>query len=118
MPSDTVEVQVQLARLEVQVANILSSLEKSETSRGKQYEAIESLRLAFDGVASRIKNVEDKLAGQAPTIQEFITMKNKVLGAGQFGKWLWVAGGILIGVVAKSREAILHWFAGGAPSAH
>lgn len=108
--------EVQLVRLEVQMTQVLSELRDSKESRSKQYESIEALRLAVQAMVPRVENVENKLAGQAPTIEEFITIKHKVQGAGQMGHWLWIAGAFLLGVAAKSREAILHWFVGGGSS--
>lgn len=104
--------EVQLVRLEVQMSQVLRELQESKESRGKQYESIEALRLAVQSIVPRIENVESKLAGQAPTIQEFITFKTKIQGAGIAGKWLWGVGGALIGVLAVCRKQIFAWASG------
>jgi hypothetical protein len=98
--------------MDQRISDILTALEKSENSRGKQYQSIDELKTAFIEMANRVKNVEDKLASTAPTIEEFITIKHKVVGAGQLGKWLWAAGAVLLGFIAGSREAIGHWLRG------
>lgn len=60
----------------------------------------------------RIQNVENSLTSQKPVIDDFITIKHKVVGAGQFGKWLWAffAGGLVF--MLTSREKIIAWMTG------
>ena len=55
---------------------------------------------------NRLKNVEDNLAKNEPTIEEFITIKHKVVGAGIFGKWVWAGAGAIIGVLAADAENV------------
>ena len=43
--------------------------------------------LSLQKMEGRLKNVEDSFAKSEPTIEEFITIKHKVAGAGVFGKW-------------------------------
>lgn len=47
-------------------------------------------------MGNRLKNVEDSLARNEPTIEDFITIKYKVAGAGIFGKWVWAGVGAIL----------------------
>lgn len=101
--------EVRVVRLEEQLKFLVEDAKEAGKSRKGQYESMESLRQAMVKMAGEVTEVKTKLAGQAPTIEEFITIKHKVVGAGKVGKWLWAAGAFLIGSVYSSREAILHW---------
>lgn len=106
-------VEVKLARVDERMITVLAELLEAKNGRKSQYDAIEALRLAFEGLANRVGNVEDKFATAQPTIEEFITIKHKVQGAGALGKWLWLVGGVLLGAIAGSRAAIIHWITSG-----
>lgn len=86
-------------------------MEHSGTARKAQYQANEDLNLEIKALGGRLGNVEKALATAEPTIQEFITIKHKVVGAGALGKWLWAAGAVLIGWAYGAREHLLHFFA-------
>lgn len=105
--SETVEVRV--ARLEEQLKFLVEDAREAKTSRGSQYESIEALSKVVTLMATEVSDVKGKLAGQAPTIEEFITIKHKVVGAGKLGKWVWVTLGGLITFLFSSREAIIGW---------
>lgn len=105
--SESVEVRV--ARLEEQLKFLVDDAKEAKISRKGQYDSIEALRQSVASMVGDVTDVKAKLAGQAPTIEEFITIKHKVVGAGKLGKGLWAAGAFLIGIVYSSREAILTW---------
>ncbi|AWY08127.1 hypothetical protein HOT48_gp112 [Klebsiella phage ZCKP1] len=44
-------------------------------------------------LSTRLKRVEESITKSEPTIEEFITIKHKVAGAGIFGKWAWAVAG-------------------------
>lgn len=104
-------VEVRVARLEEQLRFLVEEAKEAKTNRKGQYENIELLRQAMTTMAGEVTEVKTKLAGQAPTIEEFITIKHKVVGAGKLGGWLWTAGAFLIGILAASRETIVDWIA-------
>lgn len=105
--SDSVEVR--LARLEAKFEFMLEDAKEAKAGRKTQYEAIETINKTLLSMAGEVTEVKGKLAGQAPTIEEFITIKHKVVGAGKLGGWLWTAGAFIIGILAASRETILDW---------
>ena len=102
-------VEVQLARLDERWSVIQQEMELARGGRKNQYDVIEALRLSMQTIDNRLVNVEKSIATSQPTIEEFITIKHKVVGAGALGKWLWVIGGFLLGAVAGSREIIMSW---------
>lgn len=99
-------VEVRVARLEEKMQFLVNEAVEAKAARKAQYEATEKNGRAVEIMASEVSDVKTKLAGQAPTIEEFITIKHKVVGAGKLGKWLWAAGGVLIGIVYGAREQV------------
>lgn len=85
---------------------------RDRQDREKLEETLGELRDSINDIGNRLKNVEDSLAKNEPTIEEFITIKHKVVGAGIFGKWVWAGAGAIIGVLAAARREIFSWFAG------
>lgn len=84
---------------------------RERQDREKLEETLAELRDSINDIGNRLKNVEDSLAKNEPTIEEFITIKHKVVGAGIFGKWVWAGAGAIIGVLAAARREIFTWFA-------
>lgn len=84
---------------------------RDRQDREKLEETLSELRDSINDIGNRLKNVEDSLAKNEPTIEEFITIKHKVVGAGLFGKWVWAGAGIIIGILAAARREIFAWFA-------
>lgn len=85
---------------------------RDRQDREKLEETLVELRDSINDIGNRLKNVEDSLAKNEPTIEEFITIKHKVVGAGIFGKWVWAGAGAIIGMLAAARREIFAWFAG------
>lgn len=103
---------VLLARLEERLQVLVKNHEKDEKNQEKLEVALSDLKLSVQKLDSRLKSVEDSLAKSEPTIEEFITIKHKVVGAGIFGKWIWAGAGAIIGVLVAARREIFAWFAG------
>lgn len=103
-------VEVQLARIDERWQSVVHELELSRNTRKTHYDSIEAINLALQDMRSRVMSIEKQVATAQPTIEEFITIKHKVVGAGQIGKWLWISGAFLLGLVASSREAVLNFF--------
>jgi len=108
--SDSVEVQ--LARVDEQLKMVLRNQEKDAERRKEQYEKNEARDRVVAEINTRLKSVEDTMNTQKPTIEEFITIKHKVVGAGKLGKWLWIAGAFLLGSIANLREYAIKLFGG------
>lgn len=105
--------EVQVARFDERFQMLVERFGTWETKQEEQHQSIERLSRSIEKVDSRIANVEEQVAAAHPTIQEFISIKQKVVGAGTIGKWLWYSGVFLLGLVATFREAIFNWFAKG-----
>jgi len=105
-------VEVQLARLDERWIRIQEDMELSRNSRKAQYEAMEALDKLVNQVLTRVTSLEAQFAKNEPTIEEFITIKHKVTGAGWLGKLLWAGGAGLLGLIASFREEMVHLFSG------
>lgn len=102
--------EVQIARFDERLQRLLQETELARDSRKQQYEKLETIGQSVSLLETRVKGVEDGLNKASPTIDEFITIKHKVVGAGLMGKWVWAFGGGLLSTLAFSREAIFSWF--------
>lgn len=105
-------IEVMLARLDERFRTLFENQKSEREYRANLEKSISDLRNSVADMGNRLKNVEDSLAKNEPTIEEFITIKHKVVGAGIFGKWVWTGAGIIIGVLAATRREIFSWFAG------
>ena len=101
--------KVRLARLEERFNFIYNELMEAKTSRKNQYEKIEEMSSTVVQIDNRVQIVEGSLKQQAPTIEEFITIKHKVVGAGFAGKWVWVILSGVIGFLFSLRAEIIGW---------
>lgn len=100
-------VEVRVARLEENMKFLVNEAIEAKTARKTQYETNEKAASAMQSMETSLVAVKQKLDGQTPTIEEFITIKHKVVGAGKLGRWLWTAGAFLLGAVFNAREWIL-----------
>ena len=100
-----------LARLEERLQTLVKNHEKDERNQERLENTLNELKLSVQKMEGRLKSVEDSFAKSEPTIEEFITIKHKVVGAGIFGKWVWAGAGAIIGVLAAARREIFAWFA-------
>lgn len=91
-----------LARLEERMNTLIIS------NREQAKEQKEIARSLID-MGNRMVNVENSLSNSKPVIDEFITIKHKVVGAGQFGKWVWVTAATIIGFLLGAREHLISW---------
>ena len=99
-------VEVRVARLEENMKFLVEEAKEAKNARKVQYQTDEATKTVLQSMGISMQAVESKLAGQAPTIEEFITIKHKVVGAGKLGQWLWVVGAALLGFVYGARESI------------
>lgn len=101
--------EAQLARQDERLKRILEELVAARDSRKYQYESIEKLGRSLASIEGRVENVENSLAITKPTIDEFIIIKHKVLGAGMFGRWVWAAAASVVTLLFSMREQIIVW---------
>lgn len=102
-------IEVQLALLGERFGHIQRELVDAKASRKEQYETLEKQNVTLLSIENRVVKVEESLKQQAPTIEEFITIKHKVVGAGIAGKWIWGALAFLIGLAFGFRTEIIKW---------
>lgn len=97
---------VQLALLNERMSRIMSSLDAHAVQ-------LSEVKESLVGIEGRQKSVEDSLAVSAPTIAEFLAVKQKVIGAGTLGRYLWIGLGSFLGFVIASKETVLTWLTRG-----
>lgn len=98
--------EVLLARLDERLRN---SQEQQAAILSGQKEQSDRLLV----LEQQMGSVQMSLTTQKPVIDEFITIKHKVVGAGQFGKWAWVVVASLLSFLIGSKEFIQKWLTGG-----
>lgn len=104
MPTESLEVLI--ARMSEQMKHMQEDMNRDRDSRKHQYEKIEAVNQIVTKMDGRLASVESSLASAKPTIEEFITIKHKVVGAGMAGKWLWAVAGFGLGAAVWLREHI------------
>lgn len=102
-------VEVRVARLEENMKFLVEEAKAAKEARKDQYSTNQSVGNSLQTMGNALEAVKTKLDGQTPTIEEFITIKHKVVGAGKLGKWTWITFGGLITFVFSSRETIIQW---------
>ena len=106
---------VQTALMTERFLYIQRELEQNRENSKQQNERMEENKIVLLRLDHRIGNVEAALKEQAPTISEFIVIKQKLNGAGAAGKWLWtIIGGILtfIAALAAAKSGLFSLFTG------
>jgi len=107
--SDNTQLHVQMAKLEERLLIISEGLVQDRESRKQQSERSEAMNQVVMSIDNRVRTVEESLARNAPTIEEFITIKHRVVGAGIMGRWVWVIVGGLLTFLFTMRMEILRW---------
>lgn len=104
-------IEGQLGVVAGQQKMILRELSDARDDRKQHYETIDQIRGSVIALDGRMTVVEETLTKFTPTINEFIEIKQKVLGAGKLGKWLWIILAGAIGLAFKFRVEVATWFA-------
>lgn len=103
-------IEVRLARLDERLMAVLGKLDEAKEDQRNQQSSMSKIDNFLIMLDNRVKNVEESLAKASPTIDEFITIKHKVSGAGFIGKGVWVVLGGTISMLFAMRETIYQWF--------
>lgn len=90
------EIGVMLEKID----RLSDDLAEDRKARKALYERIETTNLSVEKLKWEVEALKNTLNSQAPTIAEFLTYKEQVRGAGKLGRFLWVAGGVLLGWAA------------------
>ena len=105
--------EIQLARLDERMKMILDRMEDNQESHAQTKDWMRQTDSTLQDITTRVGGVENSLSKAAPTIEEFMTIKHKVIGAGLVGRWMWLTMGTLLGLVISMREQLIRIFAGG-----
>lgn len=101
--------EVQMARMQEQMKTILSRLDEAKGESKEQRKWMIQMSNTLADVVNRLGGVEDNFARASPTIDEFLIIKHKVVGAGLLGRWLWAGAGAILTFLFTIREALITW---------
>lgn len=101
--------EVQMARLQEQMKTILIRLDEARDDSKTQRKWMAQMSTTLGDVVNRLSGVEEKFERASPTIDEFIIIKHKIIGAGLLGRWLWAGLGALLTFLFTIREALFTW---------
>lgn len=104
--------EIQLARLDERMKMMLDRMEDNQKSHSYTREWMKKTDITLHDINARTFNVENTLAKAAPTIDEFVEIKHKVIGAGMAGRWVWGTLGIVLGFIISTREHFVKFFTG------
>jgi tetrahydromethanopterin S-methyltransferase subunit B len=99
---------IQMARIEERVKIVMDELQEAAASRKEQYKAMEMMNLGMQALGQRVGTMEETISKNAPALAEYVATKNKIIGAGVLGRWIWFAAGGLLGLIT-SGKGIASW---------
>lgn len=102
-------VEVQLARVDERLKQIFQMMEEINEDQKAHRVNTTKMDQFLTVLDNRMKSMETSFSKASPTIDEFITIKHKVQGAGVAGKWIWAAGASIITFLFSARESIISW---------
>ena len=103
-------VEIQMARLQEQLKSVIHTLAEDREDRKERDKQITKIVVTTDNLDRRLEIVEKQLASSAPTIEEFMLIKQRAIGAGLLGKYAWLLAGVTITALYACREAIKNFF--------
>lgn len=89
--------ETQMALLVQEVGQVKEMLQRIETRQSTQDAKLSDLDKKQTLLSAGVTNVQNQLNEHTPTINEMITIRTKVQGAGALGRVLWTIGGVLLG---------------------
>lgn len=98
-----------MARLQEQMKTILTRLDEAKEESKGQKRWMREMSNTLSDVDRRLGGVEENFARASPTIDEFMVIKHKVVGAGLLGRWLWTGLGALLTFLYTIRETVFSW---------
>jgi len=107
---DAAFIQIVLKRLDQLEGHLESDRINSSDSRRRLHEKIDGLEKTIDNLDRRLEHVEKVMSTTNPMFTEYMAYKQRVIGAGIVGRWLWFIGGILLSAAA-SAAAVYAWLA-------
>ena len=107
---DAAFVSIVIQRLDQLGGQIESDRLNSEESRRRMHEKLDGHEKMLWGLDHRMEVMERAVTSTSPVFTEFMAYKQRVIGAGMVGRWLWWIGGIIL-TAAASIAATYAWVA-------
>lgn len=101
--SDSVEVL--LGRLDERISEIQRRM-RDDDKKDREFQEWKTK------IETSISLMAKSLSDSEPTIQEFITIKHQVAGAGKLGKYLWTGLGLILGFIISVKTELFRFFQG------
>lgn len=102
-------VEATLARFDERIRTIINEAGEAKENDRRIYEKLDEVGRVLTSMQQQLRALESNFATAKPTIDEFVVLKHKLLGAGALGKWVWIATGALISLLYSSRTQIIEW---------
>lgn len=99
-------IEIQIARIDERMKMMMEKMEENHDSHTRTRAWMGQVDKTLTDISMRVNSVETSIAKNAPSLEELIAIKHKVIGAGTLGRWLWVALGALLGAILTAREQI------------
>lgn len=108
---ETVETQV--ARLEEKVKVLIEKVDQSQETDVRSSSWMTSVDNTLSSINFRLSSVEQNVNRTTAAIEEFNSIKDRIVGASVASKWFWAMLGILFSFVYAFHESIIkfitHW---------
>lgn len=87
---------IQLARIDERMKMLMDKMEENHESHLRTRAWMGQVDRTLNDISTRVSSVESSIAKNAPSLEELIAIKHKVVGAGMAGRWLWIGLGALL----------------------
>lgn len=105
-------IEIQIARIDERMKMMMDKMEENHESHVRTRAWMGQVDRQLSDISTRVNSVESSIARNAPSLEELIAIKHKVVGAGTFGRWLWVGLGALLTFILTSREHLVKLLSG------
>lgn len=107
---DAAFVAIVLQRLDRIESQLESDRINSEESRRRMHEKLDGHEKMLWGLDHRMETMEKAVTTTSPVFTEYMALKQRAIGAGMVGRWLWWIGGLVLSAAA-SAAAVYGWLA-------
>ena len=98
--------ETKLARLEEKVKTLIDKVDQNQDTYNRSSSWMTAVDNTLSSINFRLSSVEQNVSRSTVAIEEFNSIKNKLMGASIAGKWFWTILGVTFGFLYAFHESI------------